>query len=56
MLALLTIGVYAKLRVQALDEGYTRLFVSKSLLPQVAEAIPVLQARWHGCVQQLPAA
>jgi len=40
MLALLTIAVCAKLRVRALDEGYTRLFVSKfiRLLPQVAVA------------------
>jgi hypothetical protein len=45
MRALLTIGVCAKLRVRALDEKWTRLFVFKfiRLLPQVAEATPVLQ-------------
>jgi hypothetical protein len=42
MLALLTIGIGAKLRVRALDEGWTRLFVSKFIrfLPLIAEATP----------------
>jgi hypothetical protein len=62
MLPLLTMCVWAKLRVRALDERWTRLFVSKfiRLLSQVAEATPALQdgpgTRWHGCVRQLPAA